>query len=361
MIMNPTEEQEINPQPSSSTNHQPTSDNIHSAPPPSYAEAHLLQPYQSTQSISPHPFESSHHFPDGLFIIKNRSSEKVLDVRGGASDVGSEVIAYQMKRPVLIDGDLMHRKNNQLFFLDWHGCLCAANSRLTIDVDPNFGLFLSSPQPICSNPNPSSHPPPQFLYDLQTRTISVQFSHDPTYSGASLEQIHSVDYLLEVQPKSKLEQPPPTATALEKLSEWIPFTRSPPLSNSSRTSPSTSTAASQLPSFQASVDFLNTSSDPDLDDSSDPSREVRVVSVAPGWREKFPSSNSPEASKWLKRQFDLAKIVRQARRDFDPNSGLDLSHLDPDASPLDQGALSELGDVLGEIGTEISRAFRRST
>lgn len=355
-----TEQQEINPQPSSSTHTNPqiTSQNIHSVPPPSYAEAHLLQPYQSTQLISPHPFESSHHFPDGLFIIKNRSSEKVLDVRGGASDVGSEIIAYQMKRPVLIDGDLMHRKNNQLFFLDWHGCLCAANSRLTVDVDSNFGLVLSSPQPICSNPNPTSHPPPQFLYDLQTRTISVQFSHDPTYSGASLEQIHSVDYLLEVQPKSKSEQPLPTATALEKLSEWLPFARSPPLSTPSRTSPSTSTA--QLPSSQASVDFLTTSSDPDIDDSTEPSREVRVVSVAPGWREKFPSSNSPEATKWLKRQFDLAKIVRQPRRDYHPNSGLDLSHLDPDASPLDQNTLSDLGEVLGEIGTEISRAFRRS-
>ncbi|KAH9825248.1 hypothetical protein DFH28DRAFT_1144791 [Melampsora americana] len=357
--MNSSEEHhQLNPQPSSSTHQTTSHHHIHSAPPPSYAEAHSLQPYQSTPSISPHPFESSHHFPDGLFIIKNRSSEKVLDVRGGASEVGSEVIAYQMKRPVLLDGDLMHRKNNQLFFLDWHGCLCAANSHLTVDVDPNFGLVLSTSQPICSNPNSSSHPPPQFLYDLQTRTISVHFSHDPTYSGASLEEIRSVDYLLEVQPKSKLSQPSPTSTALEKLSEWIPFTRSPPLSNVSRTSTSTSTT--QQPSSQASVDFLTTSSDPDIDDSTDPSRVVRVVSVARGWREKFPSSNSPEATKWLKRQFDIAKIIRESRRDLDPNSGLDLSHLDPDASPLDQSTFSDLGDVLGEIGTEISRAFRGS-
>ncbi|KAG0147192.1 hypothetical protein CROQUDRAFT_656478 [Cronartium quercuum f. sp. fusiforme G11] len=330
-------------------------------PPPSYAEARLLT-VQPSQAGIPHPFESSHHLPEGLFMIRNRSSAKVLDVRGGCVEVGSEVIAYEPKRPTLQDGQLLHRRNNQLFFLDWHGCLCAANSCLRVDVQ-NFALVLSSPQPISSSPSNSSHPPPQFRYDPRTRTISVHFFHDPTYSGTTLEQIHSVDYLLELQPRSRLEQPPPSASTLNKLSEWLPFAKSAPSSFSSSHSPA-STSTSQTP-FVPSSDPSLVHADPELDDDPEPWRAVKVVSVAPGWREKFPSSGTPEARKWLTRQWDIATIVCQTRREYEATasqaSALDLSNLDSDPASLNHGVLAELGGVLGELGNEISRALGRST
>lgn len=37
-------------------------------------------------------------------------------------------------------------------------------------------------------------------------------------------------------------------------------------------------------------------------------RQVRVVSVAPGWRDKFPLPGSDAAKPWLKRQWDVANI-----------------------------------------------------
>lgn len=83
--------------------------------------------------------------------------------------------------------------------------------------------------------------------------------------------------------------------------------------------------------------------------------------MAPGWREKFPSSGTPEARQWLKRQWDIASIVVKGHRQLSSESTLDLSNLDPDPSVLNQGVLADLGDALGELGNELSRALRRST
>lgn len=240
--------------------------------------------------------------------------------------------------------------------------MCAANSNLRVDVQ-NFGLVLSSPQPISSRPTESSHPPPQFRYDPHTRTISVHFFHDPTYSGANLEQINSIDYLLEIQPKSQQTGSPSNTSTFEKISEWLPFTKSAVSPTHSLPSASTSTFQ-PLAATSSSVPSSPLDTDPDLDDSSDPGRTVRVVSVAPGWREKFPSSGTPEAHKWLKRQWDIATIVRQTRREHEAvaaqTSELDLSNLDSDPSEVNQSVLNDLGNVFGELGTEISRALRRS-
>lgn len=147
----------------------------------------------------------------------------------------------------------------------------------------------------------------------------------------------------------------PTTTALEKLSEWLPFAK-----NNLSPPPSASTSAlSQLNPSQLS--FQSSSEHPETDDSPDPARWVRVVSVAPGWREKFPSSGTPEARQWLKRQWDIASIVVKGHRQLSSESTLDLSNLDPDPSVLNQGVLADLGDALGELGNELSRALRRST
>ncbi|MBW0545975.1 hypothetical protein O181_085690 [Austropuccinia psidii MF-1] len=314
-------------------------------PPPTYDEAQGSDTHPLNNHPGPHPFEATHRFPAGLFVVRNRSSLKVLDVRAASTQVGAEVIAYTPKRPTLVNGDLLHKENNQLFFLDWHGCLCAANSGLRLDVK-NHRLVLSKPQPVLSQPTPFSHPPPQFHYDPLTRTISVTFSHDPTFSGASIQQVNSVDYLLELQPISSSAQPPPSVSALEKLSDWFLPSKHQISSDSESSNP----------------DFLPEFSQ-DSDDSPLPARIVQVVPIAPGWREKFPSSDAPESVKWLKRQWDIASIVIQ------PNpASLEPCHIQ-DTGQEPEGPMSlvtDLGDALGELstalgglGSGISRALRR--
>ncbi|KAA1136821.1 hypothetical protein PGTUg99_003772 [Puccinia graminis f. sp. tritici] len=366
-------------QPSTTTAEAPTDSSWVSVvplpPPPSYAEASLGASVAAPFSIPPslhhphpnqHTIETSHRFPSGLFVLRNRSSLKVLDVSGASTLVGTPVIAYNPKRPTLVNGDLLHKENNQLFFLDWHGCLCSASAGLRVDVSEEYGLVLTKPQPILSRPTRASHPPAEFRYDPMTRTIGVEFKHDPTYSNATMGEIHSVNYLLEVQPMSSGSTRKPSSSIinspfpLEKLSEWFPF-------STAKSTPSSSVQACSSSSPVTGRRSMNGSSldereeeeeeDPDLDDSPDPARVVRVVSVAPGWREKFPSSGTPEARKWAKRQWDIASIIVQpAGPPSAESTALRSDHPDPPIS-----VLADLGEALGDLGHEIFRAFGGST
>ncbi|CAH7687845.1 hypothetical protein BY996DRAFT_4587854 [Phakopsora pachyrhizi] len=317
-------------------------------PPPSYAEARSSMDAGGMNLTEFHPFENTNFFPSGVFVLRNRSSLKALDVKGEGNQAGARVIGYTPKRPTLLDGTLLHKGNNQLFFLDWHGCLCAANCGLRVDVDENFGLVLSKPQPISPRPTRDSHPPPQFRYDPLTRTISVVFSHDPTFSNATLQEIASVEYLLELQPKSSLRHPATSSSPLEKLSKWLPINK---LSVPINEGPS---EAATIPDSRVELE------DSELDDSPDLTRDICVVSVAPGWREKFPSSSSPEARKWLKRQWDIASIIVKPRHQSTcpvtspstRNSCLSDPNL-PSSNVLD-----DLSQALGDLGSEISRVLR---
>ncbi|OAV93532.1 hypothetical protein PTTG_00851 [Puccinia triticina 1-1 BBBD Race 1] len=340
-------------------------------PPPSYAEASQgaslgsfsTRPSGSTHPANPnrHTIETSYRFPSGLFVLRNRSSLKVLDVSGAGTQVGTPVIAYSPKRPTLLHGDLFHKENNQLFFVDWHGCLCSASSGLRVDVGEDYRLVLSKPQPILSRPTRESHPPAQFRYDPMTRTIEVKFMHDPTYSNATMEEINSVDYLLEVQPVSfgsSRKSYSSTPFPLEKLSEWFPFaTKSTTSTSNNQACSSSSPVVGRIPTDRSSLDIAEEEEDSDLDNSPDPARAVRVVSVAPGWREKFPSSGTPEARRWAKRQWDIASILVQPARPLSPDgSSLRSDHADPPIS-----VLADLGEALGDLGHEIFRAFGGST
>jgi len=302
------------------------------APPPPYAEAWrstAAGPDATTQAAP------AHRFPEGLFVLRNRSSLKALDVQGASTLPAAPVIAYTPKRPTLLNGDLFHKENNQLFFIDWHGCLCAANSGLRVDVGDDMGLEVRGPGPWRSEPTRGTHPPAEFRYDPTTRTIAVEFRHDPSFSNASLAQVHSVDYLLEVVPRSASRHPSSSSPfpPLDKLAEWLPFASKP----SSSTHPSSHLAP--LGDEEDLDDGLR-------DDSPDPARAVRVVSVAPGWREKFPSSAAPDARKWAKRQWDIASILVHplpASSDHHP--------------PTPSSVLDDLGQAFGDIRHELLRAF----
>lgn len=78
-----------------------------------------------------HALEMTYGFPAGLFVLRNRSCAKVLDVRGSGTSQDTEVrsplvdfvfelmacvqiIAYTLKRPTMVEGTLLHKGNNQV-------------------------------------------------------------------------------------------------------------------------------------------------------------------------------------------------------------------------------------------------------
>ncbi|KAI7963691.1 hypothetical protein MJO29_004118 [Puccinia striiformis f. sp. tritici] len=289
-------------------------------PPPSYAEA------SSNQT-------TSHRFPTGLFVLRSRSNLKLLDVAGADTRVGTPIIAYNPKPPILINGDdLIHKENNQLFFIDWHGCLCSASTGLYVDTTREFRLSLNKPRPISGIPSHESHPPAQFEYDPTTRTISVLFMWDHPLTDSA-----NSDYLLEIQPqKQPISSKPGPFDPIDKLSSW--FLSSGTTTGEDPSSSSTTTNPEE--------------DDEDLDDSTDPVRQVRVVAVPKGWRHKFPSSGTREARKWAKRQWDIASIV------VHPSNDQQRSQLVEPTTTTTLGVFDGLGEAIEDIGNSIFNAFK---
>ncbi|PLW57215.1 hypothetical protein PCANC_03112 [Puccinia coronata f. sp. avenae] len=343
-----------------------------SQPPPSYAEAShqassLNYPASSStiHHLAPRISVTAHRFPTGLFVLRNRSSLKMLDVRGAGTLVGTPVIAYDPKRPTLVNDDLLHKDNNQLFFIDWHGCLCAANCGLRVDVGEDYELELRKPTPLFERATRESHPPALFQYDPCTRTIAVHFQHDPSFSDTTIEDVNKLDYLLEVVPLSSsstaAEQSSYSSTfQFEKLTEWLipsfstqkPNTPSPAQASCSTSSPAPNSSVSADPPQPHAEE--EEEEDEHCDNSEDPARIVRVVSVAPGWREKFPSSDSPEARKWRKRQWDIASVILQPSNPPPPHPSLPTP---PPPHHHQPGVLDDLGDVLVDLRHDIVHAF----
>jgi hypothetical protein len=120
----PTGPTSTSTQPSTTTADVPTDSSWVSVvplpPPPSYAEASqgasVAAPFSIRPSLHhPHPnqhtIETSHRFPSGLFVLRNRSSLKVLDVSGASTLVGTPVcpllpyiLIYQSSTHILLSG-----------------------------------------------------------------------------------------------------------------------------------------------------------------------------------------------------------------------------------------------------------------
>jgi hypothetical protein len=138
---------------------------------------------------------------------------------------------------------------------------------------------------------------------------------------------------------------------IPSFSTQKPNTPSPSQASCSTSSPAPNSSVSADPPQPHAEE--EEEEDEHCDNSEDPARIVRVVSVAPGWREKFPSSDSPEARKWRKRQWDIASVILQPSNPPPPHPSL------PTPSPHHHqpGVLDDLGDVLVDLRHDIVRAF----
>ncbi|EJU05856.1 hypothetical protein DACRYDRAFT_62552 [Dacryopinax primogenitus] len=140
------------------------------AAPPAYGD-HVASPGASV----------THGFPNGYFIIRHLSTNRVLDLGGSATADNSEVFLWPEKEGSLVEELRDPGAHNQVFFIDHTGALCSRVSGHAIDVQDG-ALVLRHRRPYAPPfPNKYSHPLPTFSYDARTNIICATFACDPNY------------------------------------------------------------------------------------------------------------------------------------------------------------------------------------
>ncbi|KAJ3763157.1 hypothetical protein EV360DRAFT_34163 [Lentinula raphanica] len=136
---------------------------------------------------------STNGFPPGYFIIRSKSTGRLLDIAGDYAEDGTEVILWPEKESSLVESRRDPQANNQVFFIDTSGALCSRQSGHAIDIEEDR-LVLRHRRPISLPfPNHYSHPLPTFHFipspahpsPGQTRSLTgeihITFQSDPTY------------------------------------------------------------------------------------------------------------------------------------------------------------------------------------
>ncbi|KAG9222364.1 hypothetical protein CCMSSC00406_0002699 [Pleurotus cornucopiae] len=120
-------------------------------------------------------------FPPGYFIVRSIASNRLLDVTNDDVEDGTEIVLWPEKDSSLVESRRSPEANNQVFFIDPSGALCARSSGHAIDIEDDR-LVLRHRRPVSLPfPNKYSHPLPRFFYDTKSGEITVQFEYDPTY------------------------------------------------------------------------------------------------------------------------------------------------------------------------------------
>ncbi|KAF8486715.1 hypothetical protein JB92DRAFT_2799119 [Gautieria morchelliformis] len=234
---------------------------------------------------------SSTGFPPGYFVVRNISTGKVLDVELDGKHDGAEVVMFPEKETSHVLGFRDATAENQVFFVDYLGSLCSKASGHAVDVEGDGRLVLRHRRPVVMPfPNRLSHPFPQLHYSATSGQISVSFSYDPAYPGrdrASAGTWRDRTYLLTSVPARKprglLDDASDffqgAATAISAPFAMVLGTNKPDPSASA------SVAEVQRGEFDLREDELSEvdrAEEDGIDDSPDPLRRVRVISLASG-------------------------------------------------------------------------------
>ncbi len=184
-----------------------------------------------------------------------------------------------------------------MFYIDTSGALCSRSSGHALDIEgtgllsfqgvaharypKDDRLVLRHRRPISLPfPNSYSHPLPNFSYDLQTKEIHVNFSCDPAYPPPSAFHSNAwkeKTYLLAAIPLRK------PRTIIDDASQFIHSALTSSLSLFQSTSPTHSTPEEV---YKSGVDLgedevveEERGEEGEVDDSPEPSRKVRMLSV----------------------------------------------------------------------------------
>ncbi|KAF8591947.1 hypothetical protein K439DRAFT_1325744 [Ramaria rubella] len=245
----------------------------------------------SPEIVDPPPQAfSSTGFPPGYFIIRNLGTGRVLDIKRDERHDGAEAILY----PEMESSHVLSLYISQVFFIDYLGTLCSKASGHGIDY-LNIGdgqLVLRHRRPVTMPfPNKMSHPLPRFNYSPQTAQISVSFAYDPAHHGPNSDSAsltHDKTYILSSipirKPRGILKD---ASDFLQVAASAIPSPFAVAFGVLGVTDPSTSASAAEVrrggfdlrEDETSEVDRVEEDS---IDDSPDPLRRVRVISLANG-------------------------------------------------------------------------------
>jgi len=249
----------------------------------------------SRKSVSRTGLHSTIHtlgFPTGYFIIRSMATGKVLDVSTGATADGTPIVLWNQKERMLVERLRDPGAENQVFFIDHSGTLCSRPSGHAIDIEGDR-LVLRHRRPVMLPfPNAWSHPMPRFSYEPETGHITVTFTCDPTYPppGAPPSTAwRKKEYLLASIP---IASPKPfSATEFFASTASSVFNLRKPRSS-----------AGSAAEFDLGVDEIlegDRTRDDEEDDSSPAAhREVRMVAMSAGWKEKISNNAARGRRRW---------------------------------------------------------------
>ncbi|KZO92336.1 hypothetical protein CALVIDRAFT_540977 [Calocera viscosa TUFC12733] len=225
----------------------------------------------------------THGFPTGYFIIRNLSTNRVLDVGGSATADGSELFLWPEKEGSLVEGLRDPGANNQVFFIDHAGALCSLVSGHAVDVEDGIPVLRHRRPYTAPFPNKYSHPLPIFSYEARTNIIRATFATDPAYPSpsspaaaeSSADAWRSKDYVLTSVPLKALP------SIIDSASNFF-------LSAASQLQLLPSRDGEQFDLDEDDVLDADRRDDEDVNDdnSTERWRHAKIIPLSLGWNEK---------------------------------------------------------------------------
>ncbi|KAI9444598.1 hypothetical protein H4582DRAFT_2108479 [Lactarius indigo] len=124
-------------------------------------------------------------FPPGYFILRSVSSRRLLDVASNSILDSAPIILWPEKDHSLLENLRQPEADNQVFFIDNSGTLCARESGHALDVEDGRLVLRHRHPQTQPYPNAYSHPLPRFRYDGTDHFLTADFECDPAFAGGT--------------------------------------------------------------------------------------------------------------------------------------------------------------------------------
>ncbi|KAI0295007.1 hypothetical protein BC826DRAFT_1136110 [Russula brevipes] len=260
------------------------------------------------EKASPDASSNDSGFPQGCFVLRSVSSDRMLDVASDSVQDSAQIILWPEKDTSLVEGFRRPEANNQVFFVDTNGALCARSSGHAIDVE-NGHLVLRHRRPLTQPfPNAYSHPLPRFRYNGATGRLTVEFETDPAFAGATAwrNQTFYVTALPRRRPRTLLDGATDVLTsALRSPLSPLSFFGGPLIPARD------STAAGTDDTFnlrEDEVEEQDRGEDAEVDDDPAHDRDVCVIGLTPVERDEL------RDKAWARRQWQVLPLRATAAR-----------------------------------------------
>lgn len=156
----------------------------------------------------------------GYFMIKSKTSNRVLDVETDSREDGTEVVLWPCRETSRVLSMRDRATDNQVFFIDTEGALCSKASGHAIDVEEGK-LVLRHRRPVTLPfPNTYSHPLPIFEYKSSDGSIAVRF---PVASSAPGGEEFQLAALPSSKPRTLMDNVADTLTSAASTVFFAPL------------------------------------------------------------------------------------------------------------------------------------------